>query len=635
MSLRPGGHTLAPRPPHRIGRCLPIILASFACACGGPPPSPPTRLITPSPTRLAELGAGAAAHDEDAPDLRTELADASAFEAHLEACRVDLEAPRRDLSGQSAGAIYQGEIRPRLAENPKDRIFRWVEGNPEFLDPNLVAESSGTAIVLNLFETLYVSAPDNSPPRPGAATHHTVSPDGLTWTFHLRPGMRWTDGTPFVAGDFVYAWRRGLDPATGSRNAQLLWFVRGAADFNAGRTSDPTSIGVSAPDDLTLVVELVGPTPFLDSLVTYTAFAPVPRHAIERHGADWTRPEHVVTNGPFILSEWHERDRFVLKKNPDFWDAANIALDGSIIFHSEDERRNEILYASGQIHVANPLSQDSIPKWIQEGRSDLRIDLNMCLYYYSLRMDRPPFDDARVRRAFNLALDKERLTRHILGAFQKVATTNVPSMMEAFSGYRPTPGPPHDPTRAAELLAAAGYARGQGLPPLEISYNTSEGHKRIAEFAARDWSEKLGVAMTSANMEWKSLLKKHSSGDFQITRTAWCADYPDPMTFLEVFQSDSENNYAAYRNPAYDAVLERARREADRDEREALLCAAERGLNSDMPVIPIYEYTRAALIRPEVRGYEAQYQDHHLLRWISIVHDDTAPGRSPEEAVSP
>lgn len=623
MSRRPGGSILPSRPPHRTFVCV-VLLASTIGACGGPPPSPPARLVSPSPERLAALRAAPSAAAPDAPDLRTTLTDADTFEAHLAACHRDLEAPREDLADRPSGAIYQGQTDTRLAAIPKDRFFRWVEGNPEFLDPNLVAESSGTAIVLNLFETLYVSAPDNSPPRPGAATHHTVSADGLTWTFHLRPGMRWTDGTPFVAGDFVYAWRRGLDPATGSRNAQLLWFVRGAADFNAGRNPDPTSVAVSAPDDLTLVVELVGPTPFFDSLVTYTAFAPVPRHAIEKHGADWTRPEHIVTNGPFLLSEWHERDRFVLKKNSDFWDAANVALDGSIVYHSEDERRNEILYESGQIHVANPLSQDSIPKWIQQGRADLRIDLNMCLYYYSLRMDRPPFDDARVRRAFNLALDKERLTRHILGAFQKVATTNVPSMMEAFSGYRSTPGPAHDPARAAELLAAAGYARGQGLPPLEISYNTSEGHKRIAEFAARDWSEKLGVTMTSANMEWKSLLKKHSAGDFQITRTAWCADYPDPMTFLEVFQSDSENNYAAYRNPAYDAMLERARREADPDTREAILCAAERGLNADMPVIPIYEYTRAALIRPEVRGYEAQYQDHHLLRWISIDHG--APG---------
>jgi ABC-type oligopeptide transport system substrate-binding subunit len=618
--------------PSTFRQLVAIATIGFAGACGGSSDlaeAPPVRLVTPSAARLAELAVVPPDPSQPTaprPDLRAELATAAAFEAHLGACRRDLAAAVAAPAKGPIGAIHQGHVPPKLPPLPPDRIFRWVEVNPEFIDPNLVSESSGTSIVLNLFETLYVAAPDNSPPRPGAALRHDVSPDGLTWTFHLRPNMRWSDGTPVTAHDFVYGWRRGLDPTTGSKNAQLLWFIRGAADYNQGRTSDPNSVAIHAPDDLTLVVGLVGPTPFLDTLVTYTAFAPIPRHAVEKHGVAWTRPANIVTNGAFLLAEWHERDRFVLKKNPDFWDAANIALDGSIIFHSEEERRNENLYAAGQIHVARPLSQDSVRQWIRDGRADLRIDLNMCIYYYSLRMDRPPFSDARVRRAFNLALDKERLTRHILGAFQQVATTVVPAMVEPFSRYRPSPGPDFDPDRGAVLLATAGHPRGVALPPLEISYNTSEGHKRIAEFAARQWSETLGVPMTSANMEWKSLLKKQSAGDFQITRTAWCADYPDAMTFLEVFQSGSENNYAAYRNPAYDALLERARREPDPAERNALLCAAERGLVDDMPVVPMYQYTRATLIRPEVRGYLPQYQDLHLLRWLAIDHGAAATG---------
>jgi len=610
-----------------------FLLLAMISGCGGPASPPPVSLVRPDEARLATLAAGPTAEGETTveADLRLELTDAAAFEAYIAECRVEQEAARATTpDAATKGTIYQGDTPEPLPDLPKDQIFRWVEANPEFLDPNLVSESSGTAIVLNLFETLYVTPPNNSPPRPGAATHHTVSDDGLTWTFHLRPDMRWSDGTPFNAHDFVYGWLRGLNPKTGSKNAQLLWFVRGASEFNNGTEADPTTVAISAPDDLTLVVGLVGPTPFFNELVTYTAFAPIPRHAIEKHGPNWTRPEHIVTNGPFLLSEWIERDRFVLKKNPDFWDAANIKLDGSVIYHSEDERRNEVLYASGQIHVAEPLSQDSIPKWIQSGRSDLRIDLNMCIYYYSMRMDRPPFNDARVRRAFNLSLDKVRMTRHILGSFQKVATTLVPAMVEAFSGYRPPPGPAYDPVRAAELLAAAGYPRGLGLEGLEISYNTSEGHKRIAEFAGRNWNEKLGIAITSANMEWKSLLKKHSTGDFQITRTAWCADYPDPATFLEVFQSKSESNYPAYLNPAYDAILERARREADPHERNALLCAAEKGLIADMPIVPMYQYTRSTLIRPEIKGYEAQYQDQHLLRWISIDHDAASTPATPQ-----
>lgn len=609
------------------GASLLLLLGSLA-ACGGPDSPSPAAVVRLDEARLAALNDPSAGIDgaPAAADLRLELTDAATFDGFLESCRVEQAAASADMTGAtSKGTIYQGETPIPLTPLPKDNIFRWVVDNPEYLDPNLISESAGSSIVINLFETLYVTAPDNSPPRPGAALSHTVSEDGLTWTFKIRKDMRWSDGVPFNAHDFVYSWRRGLNPLTASKNAQLLWFIRGAAEYNAGTNADPDSVAVSAPDAETLVVGLVGPTPFFNDLVTYTAFAPVPRHAIEKFGGDWTRPANIVTNGPFLLAEWIERDRFVLKKNPDFWDAASVKLDGSVIYHSSDERRNEVLYESGQIHMAAPLSQDSVPKWIQSGRSDLRIDLNMCIYYYSMRMDRPPFNDARVRRAFNLSLDKERLTRHILGSFQTVATTLVPGMVEAFSGYRPPPGPGYDPVRAVELLTAAGYPRGRGLQGLEISYNTSEGHKRVAEFAGRNWIEKLGVEITSANMEWKSLLKKHAAGDFQITRTAWCADYPDAATFLGVFHSKSESNYPAYKNPAFDAMLDRSGVEVDRAERNAILCAAEKGLLADMPIVPIYQYTRSTLIRPEVKGYDAQYQDQHLLRWLSLELPEAAP----------
>ncbi|MCC6622537.1 MAG: peptide ABC transporter substrate-binding protein [Deltaproteobacteria bacterium] len=590
------------------------------------PVDPPPRLIQPSPERLATLmapapnaadvaaGSGAdpaAPYPKGAADFTT----ADMFEGFIGECEaLETSAEPR----KTEDVVYQGTIVPDdLPKMPDDNIFRLMEGNPEFLDPNRVAESAGRAIVSNLFETLVLTAPGNTPPVPGAAERWDRSPDNLTWTFHLRPGMRWTDGQPVTAHDFVYAWKRGLSPELASKNAEQLWFIAGAEAYNTGKVKTADGVAVKALDDLTLEVRLAQPTPFFLDLVTYPAFAPVPRWAIERHGDAWTRVENMVSNGPFTLTKWVERDRFELTKSTTYWDAANVKLAGAIIYHTENEAMNVTLYRTGQSHLARPLGPDHVKKFIQDGRSDLRVAADGCIYYYILRTDRPPFDDARVRRALNLALDKEQLVRTVLGAFQKVATTMVPELVGGFTGYVPPKGPGLDPAAARRLLAEAGFPNGRGLE-LEISYNTFEGHKRIAEFASKSWGEALGVAVTSVNMEWKSLLKKQTSGDFQISRAGWCPDYPDPTTFLSVFRSDAANNYPAYKNPAFDALLDRIRAEPDARRRNVLMCAAEKGLQRDMPVVPMYQYTRTILLRPEVRGYEAQYQDHHLLKWVSL-----------------
>lgn len=562
------------------------------------------------------------------------LTTAAQFEAFVTECEAiqPRETPKSALSGepsdadevarlaaggQGIGQVYRGQKPKAVPPIPKDGIYRTVEGNPEFIDPNKVSESAGTNIVSNLFEMLLVIAPGNAPPRPGAAERYDVSADGRVYTFHLRDGLVWSDGRPTTAHDYAYAWLRALDPKTASKNAQQLWILEGAKAYNEGQ-GPADAVGVRALDDKTLEVRLVGPAPFFPDLVTYLAFAPVPRWAIEKFGDQWTRPGNIVTNGPFLLTKWLERDRFELTKNPAFWDAANVKLNGAVYYISDSESQNQTLYESGQTHDAAPLSPDFVQKAIKDGRDDLRIDLNACVYYYALRMDRPPFSDSRVRHALNLALDKETLVKDVLGAFQTPALGFTPPMLGAFMGYEAPLGPPRDKALAQKLMAAAGYPTGKGFPATEIIYNTFEAHKRIAEYASRNWQEALGIKMSAANMEWKSLLKKQNAGDFQISRSAWCADYPDPMNFLEIFNSQSENNYSAYKNPAYDAMLDKARTEADPYRRRVLMCAAEKGLLRDMPFVPMYQYTRSRLVRPEVKGHLPQYQDHHLLRWISL-----------------
>ncbi|TNF38190.1 MAG: peptide ABC transporter substrate-binding protein [Deltaproteobacteria bacterium] len=624
------------------GALLVAWLAAGSGCSRGPEGAPP-RFVRLSAERAGELaaavadpadatasgdaaaGAGRLPTTEIGPEA---FANAAMVDGFVATCRAE-QAAAKDVDPAPAedgdallagyGSIYRGTRPKALAEMPADNVFRWVEGNPEYLDPNKISEASGTAIASQMFETLLALAPGNTPPRPGQAERFDVSPDGLTYTFHLRPGLVWSDGTPITAETFRRSWLRGLDPATASTNAVQLWYIAGAEAYNTGASTDPAAVGVRALDDLTLEVRLTAPTPFFPDLVTYIAYAPVPLHVVEAHGVRWTRVEHIVTNGPFTMTEWSPRSRVVLKKNPRYWDAANVALDGSVIHISDSESRNVLLYDTGQAHYINPIPLTLIRDGISDGRDDLHVDQQMCTYYYVFNMRRAPFDDRRVRLAFDAGVDKLGLTRDVLSAFQPPATSLLPDMYRSTLGYTSVPGPLHDLELARDELAAAGYPGGRGLPMVGLVYNTFEGHKLIAEFIERDLRAGLGVELDVRNMEWKSLLKQVLAGDFQLARTSWCADYPDPLTFLSVFIGDSPNNYSGYVNPAYDGLIERIRRETDRTERNALLCAAEKALNRDLPMLPLYFYTRAYLLRPEVRGFLPQYANRHYLKWVSLA----------------
>ena len=242
----------------------------------------------------------------------------------------------------------------------------------------------------------------------------------------------------------------------------------------------------------------------------------------------------------------------------------------------------------------------------------------MCTYYYVFNTRKPPFDDIRVRRAFNMAIDKERMSKHVLASFQPPATGLVPDMFEGIMSYVAPKGDSFDPGMARDLLAAAGFPGGAGLPPIEIVYNTYETHRQIAEYVQRNLQENLGVKVTVNNMEWKSLLKEVRQGNFQIARTSWCKDYPDPMTFLTVYHSQAENNYARYDNPAYDGLLDQILSEIDTRKRNVMMCVAEKVLQRDLPLSPFYFYTRAYLLSPFVKGFEPQYGDDHFIKYVRL-----------------
>lgn len=552
--------------------------------------------------------------------------DQKVVEAFRNQCAVEQAAqgkkkvePVKQDGADKYGRIWEGErLEPDFGPIPTEDIFVWTEGDAEYLDPNLISESAGNAISQQMFETLLISPPGNTEPRPGMAERYELSPDGRIYTFHIRKNVVWSDGTPLNAHDFKYSWLRGLKPETGSKNAQQLWYIKGAKDYNGGQNKDPESVGITVKDDHTLVVELGNPAAFFPHLLTYVAYAPVPKHIVEKYKKRWTMPENIVVNGPFTMTEWTPRAKVVFGKNEKYWDAANVKLKGSVVLLGDSSEKNLNYYKTGQAHAAKPVPPDQARQMVQNGRKDLKIDQLMCTYYYIMRMDKPPFDDPLVRRAINLAVDRETLTKQILGLFQVPATTLLPDMFEGTVGYKAIEGDDYNPTEAARLLAEAGYPGGRGIPPIELVYNTYESHRLIAVFVQRNLKENLGLEVTINNMEWKSLLKKQAAGDFQLARTSWCADYPDPLTFLTVFHSEGENNYAAYKNPSFDKLIDDIKGETDKTKRNISICAAEKVLNRDVPILPFYFYTRAYLLRSFVKGYDPHYQDHHLLKWISI-----------------
>ncbi|MDP6942557.1 MAG: peptide ABC transporter substrate-binding protein [Myxococcota bacterium] len=609
------------REPCRHAVALLCLVAGGATGCSSEvEASPVVPLVFVAEADRAQFALSEAPAGED-EDMNTNPRLAMTTEEEFARFETECEAlqPRAPGKTDIPGAIWRGTVLPpKTPPPPTDGVFRWIEGDPEFLDPNLISESAGTNIAIQIFEGLVIEARGNTAPEPGCARSYDVSEDGRVYTFHLREGLVWSDGTPLTARDFHYAWIRGLTPETGSQNAQQLWYIKGAKAFHGGKTTDPTTVGVRVIDDLTLEVELENPASFFPDLLTYVAFSPVPRHAVEAHGKQWVRPENIVVNGAYTMTEWKPRDRITLVKNPRYWDADNVAVERSLILMSDDEHKNVRFYDTGMAHYIKPVGPEKVRELKRLGAADLRIDAQMCTYYYVFRMDAPPFDDPRVRRAVNMAIDKERLTTHIMASEQRPASNLVFDMFEATLGYKPPQGEPFDPAAARRLLAEAGYPGGVGLPKIELIYNTYESHRLIAEFVQRNLKENLGIEMAVHNMEWKSLLKQVQSGQFQISRTSWCADFPHPLTFLTVFHSEGENNYPAYHNPAYDALLDRITAERDPYRQNVLMCAAEKGLNRDQPMMPFYFYTRSYMLRPWVQGLEPRWNDHHLLKYIRL-----------------
>lgn len=489
------------------------------------------------------------------------------------------------------------------------------------LDPHLATTLAEAQVVSSLFEGLLIPDPGGGAPLPGVAESWSVSPDGLVYTFQLRPTARWSDGTPLTASDFVASFRRVLSPELASGNANLFFPIRGAMAYQRGEITDFSLVGIRADSDQTLTLTLESPCAFLPQLVTHWSWLPVPLAQIERHGpvhergSRWTLAGELVGNGPFTLVEWMPDQLIRVRKNPHYWDATTVRLN-EIVFHAINSvDAEERAFRAGQLHVTEALPLGKIDPYRESGSAALRIEPFLSVYFYRLNVTHPVLQDIRVRQALRLSLDRKRLVDTVLRGAQMPADSFTP---RGIGNYVPPTGPATDPERARRLLAEAGFPEGDGFPQLEILFNSSENHRLIAEAIQEMWRRELGISCRLVNQELRVYLENRRLINYEICRSGWVADYLDPLSFLGILTSGNPDNQTGWSSPDYDRLIEQARVETDRAVRRELFRQAEQILLDEVPVIPVYHYSTIRLVDPRVKGWVAHPLDQHPYKFIHL-----------------
>jgi oligopeptide transport system substrate-binding protein len=439
--------------------------------------------------------------------------------------------------------------------------------------------------------------------------------------FHLRENAKWSDGTTITADDFIQTYKRILSRSLASEYAYLVYdYVVGAKDYYDGKLTDFAGVGFKAVDEHTLQVTLKSPTPYLLNIIAgHYAWNPVPVKVIARYGpidqqrTNWTQPGHIVGNGPFILKEWRPNQKIVVVRNPNYWDAATVKLDAIEFYPIEEIATEERMFRTGQLDMTNDMPTAKIDVYRKEHPESLRIEPYLGIYYYRCNVLRPPLNDKRVRQALALALDRESLVRNVTRGGQRPAySVSYPDN----AGYTSRSQLTHDVAEARRLLAEAGYPDGKGCPPIELLYNTSENHRAIAEAIQAMWRKNLGVELRLVNQEWKVYLDMQHTTNFTLERAGWIADYVDPNVFLETWVTGNGNNDTNWSNAEYDRLYAAALASKTTQERYENYQKLDAILVDEVPIIPIYYYTRVHAVSPRVKGYYPTLLDDHPYKYI-------------------
>ncbi|MCR5546558.1 MAG: peptide ABC transporter substrate-binding protein [Lachnospiraceae bacterium] len=488
-----------------------------------------------------------------------------------------------------------------------------VGPSPETIDPALNSAVDGANMIIHAFEGLLKFDQDNNVVAGCAETWET-SEDGLTWTFHLRDGLKWSDGSDLTANDFVYSWQRVADPATAAPYGyDLLNQVVGYDEVSEG-TADVTTLGVSAPDDSTFVVNLSSPCTYFDKICAFAVLMPVQQATIEANGDEWTtNPETYITNGAYYVTEYTPGEQIVMTKNPNYWDASSITFD-TIVWHLiEDPNASYSAYQQGELDMIKDVPTEEIPSL--EGNEEFYVDPIMGTYYITFNCNKEPFDNALVREALSLAIDREYVASTIMQGTYSAATNFVgPGVSDATEGSsfeevtESTYGNFFDNSdydanlaKAKELLAEAGYADGAGFPEIEYLTNDSGYHKAVAEYLQSAWAE-LGITMTINIQEWQTVTADRRAGNFDVARNGWVYDWDDPSNMINLLETENGNNDGKYSSEEFDSLVDQARQTTDVAEHYDLLHQAEQVLLKDAAMAPVAYYNDFWLQKSNLSG---------------------------------
>ncbi|MFI5336510.1 MAG: peptide ABC transporter substrate-binding protein [Opitutales bacterium] len=504
----------------------------------------------------------------------------------------------------------------------RDQVLLLGNGaEPQDLDPQVMTAFTDQCLSLALFEGLCALDEKSSLPVPAAAEGWEVSADGLVYTFHLQPGLKWSNGEPLTAGDFVASWRRVLSPVLAAEYAYLFYPVKNAEAYNTGKLADPAALGFAAPDDRTLRVVLERPTAYLPALTALPPWFPVnPRvlaayGALTSRGTAWTRPGHLVGNGPFVLTEWLPNDRVRVARNPHYWDASHVRLNGMVFFPTESLDVDERNFRAGQVHLTYELPLSKVDSYRRTAPQSLRLDPFLETFFLRFNTTRPPLGDPRIRRALSLAIDREALSRHLLRGTRAPAAHYTPPDC---AGYTATARVPTDYAAARGLLAAAGFPGGKGFPVLDVQLRNDELHQQVLEVIQAGWQRELGLTVTLSPVEQKTWVQNQQSLNYAISSARWVGDFVDPVTFLDMFTGGGTNNWTGWSDPAYDTLLRAAANATDPARRYADFQQAEAVLLREAPIAPVFFGVRSYLIHPAVRGWEPSLLGFHQYKKVYL-----------------
>ncbi|WP_270221002.1 oligopeptide ABC transporter substrate-binding protein OppA [Kosakonia cowanii] len=505
----------------------------------------------------------------------------------------------------SGNAAFAADVPAGVQLAEKQTLVRNNGAEVQSLDPHKIEGVPESNVSRDLFEGLLISDVEGHPTA--GVAEKWENKDFKVWTFHLRKNAKWSDGTPVTAHDFVYSWQRLADPKTASPYASYLQYghIANIDDVIAGKK--PTSeLGVKAIDDNTFEVTLSEPVPYFYKLLVHPSVSAVPKAAIEKFGDKWTQPANIVTNGAYKLKDWVVNERIVLERNTNYWDNDKTVINQVTYLPISAEVTDVNRYRSGEIDMTyNNMPIELFQKLKKEIPKEVHVDPYLCTYYYEINNQKAPFTDVRVRTALKLALDRDIIVNKVKNQGDLPAYSYTPPYTDGAKLTEPAWFKMTQEQRNAEakkLLAEAGYTADKPLS-FSLLYNTSDLHKKLAIAVASIWKKNLGANVKLENQEWKTFLDTRHQGTFDVARAGWCADYNEPTSFLNTMLSDSSNNTAHYKSPAFDKLIGDTLKVTDEAQRAELYSKAEQQLDKDSAIVPVYYYVNARLVKPWVGGY--------------------------------